>query len=75
MVMSLTAPTQTPAPSIFEQHRWIVPVLIILALYLILKGKGQVTGVSQVSNSEVIEWVDYRGVNRKLTIHRNVTAS
>ncbi len=74
MDTAVATQAEPKAPSIFEKYPWIVPVLILFALYLLLKGK-QAGGVSKVSNAEVIEWVDYKGNKRTLTIHRNVTAS
>ncbi len=64
----------TQTPSVFQTYPWLLPLIIVVIAYLIIKARQQ-PGVSQVSNAETIEWVDDFGKKQTIRITRNVRAT
>lgn len=55
--------------SVFERNKWLI-ILIALAILLYLASRQ----TNRISNAETFEWTDYKGNQRRLTVHRDVTA-
>lgn len=54
----------------FEPN-WVIMLLIVVGAYFLLKNLGS-PAKAAFSNEESWKWVDYKGRERQIVVHRNV---